>query len=266
MINLNADVAEGYGHYRIGDDDALIPLVGSVNVACGAHGGDFRTMRHAVELAVRHGVSIGAQPGFPDLWGFGRRRLDFAAADIESFVAAQIGALQGVAALAGASVTHVKPHGALYNMAAERDDYAGAIAAAVAAVDPQLILVGQAGSAMIAAGRARGLTVAREGFVDRAYTAAGLLVARGEPGAVITDAQAAAGRAVGMVVDGHVEAIDGTSLALAVDTLCIHGDEPTAPAVATAVAAALRAAGVATAPLPELFAGTNGPGAPHTDR
>lgn len=246
-ITLNADVGEGWGLHRIGDDEALIPLMDAVNIACGAHGGDHHTMRHCVQIASAHGVAIGAHPGFADLDGFGRRRIELPADEIESLVAVQIGALQAVAALEGARLTHVKPHGALYNMAAERREVAEPIARAVAMVDRELVLVGQAGTPLIDAGIANGLHVAGEGFVDRAYTPAGLLVARSEPGAVFHDPEFAAARAVALAAGDPIATHGGTELRLAVDTLCIHGDEPTAVVVARAVAAALVAAGIVRA-------------------
>lgn len=248
-VSLNADVGESWGPHTIGDDAALIPLVDAVNIACGAHGGDQRTMRRCVQIALAHGIAIGAHPGFADLEGFGRRRVELAAAEIESLVAAQVGALQDVAAREGAQLTHVKPHGALYNMAAERRAVAESIARAVARVDAGLVLVGQAGTPMIDAGIDNGLRVAREGFVDRAYTAAGLLVARSQPGAVVHDPERAAARAVALAGGDPIDTDDGGSLVVAVDTLCIHGDEPTAVTVATAVATALTAAGITRAPL-----------------
>lgn len=254
VLNLNADVGEGYGAYDIGHDAALIPLVGAVNVACGMHGGDFRIMHEVVAAAASSGASIGAQPGFADLWGFGRRRIEMAPADVELLVAYQIGALQAVAAFSDVRVTHVKPHGALNNMAAESAGYAGAIARAIHTVDPTLIFVAQAGTEMVAAGEELGLIVAREGFVDRAYDDDGRLVGRAEPGAVISDPELAAARAVTMATQQRVVSATGTELVVDVDTLCIHGDAPAAVAVAEAVVAALLGAGVTLATLPEVIA------------
>lgn len=253
-VNLNADVGEGYGPYTIGNDDELIELVGSVNVACGMHGGDFRIMHRVVAAAASRGVSVGAQPGFDDLWGFGRRRLAMDPADVELLVGYQIGALQAIAAFSAVAVTHVKPHGALHNLAAESAEYAGAVARAIATVDANLIFVAQAGTEMVGAGDAAGLRVAREGFVDRAYTADGLLARRDQPGAVLHDPAAVAARAVAMVVERQVTTVDGTALEVDVDTLCIHGDEPSSAAVAAAVVAALGAAGVELATLPAVLA------------
>ena len=250
-INLNADVAEGFGAYDIGDDAGVMESVASANIACGFHAGDPSVMRRVVALATAKGVSIGAHPGFNDLWGFGRRRIDMRAADLENMVAYQIGALQGVAALCGATVAHLKPHGALYNMAAENADYAQAIGRAIKGVDPALVYVGLPGSQMEHAARALGLAFAGEGFCDRQYEDNGALAARGGPGAVLSDPAAAARQALDMALTGEVVARSGRRIACKVETLCVHGDEPTGAAVARAVRAALEGAGVRVVALTE---------------
>jgi 5-oxoprolinase (ATP-hydrolysing) subunit A len=242
-IDLNADVGESFGPWPMGDDERLIPLVSSVNIACGAHAGDPATIARTVRLAVAHSAAIGAHPGYPDLAGFGRRDLDMAADDLEASLIVQIGAVQAVARSQGATVRHVKPHGALYNRAARDTGLAATIATAIARLDAELVLVGLAGSALLDAGRAAGLTVYAEGFADRAYEADGSLRDRRLAGAIL-DPTAAAAQAVSIARDGVVSTGDGTSIPIEADTICIHGDGPDAVATATAVRAALAAAGV----------------------
>ena len=248
-INLNADMSEGFGAYDIGADDALLDYVTSANVACGFHGGDFRTMHRIAARAAEKGVSIGAHPGYNDLWGFGRRRIVMAPKDVELMVAYQIGALQALAAYSGIAVTHVKPHGALNNVAAEDADVAMAIGRALKAVDPSLIYVALAGSRMEQAAETLGLTLAREGFADRQYDDAGNLASRLIPGTVITDPAKAREQVLRMVQHGEIVAMSGKVIAARVDTICIHGDEPTAVAVAQAVTRGLAEAGIANVPL-----------------
>jgi UPF0271 protein len=248
-VNLNGDVGEGFGAWSMGDDEGLLDVVGSASVACGMHAGDPVVMHRVVAAAVERGVSIGAHVSFADLQGFGRRRMDVPPAEVELLVAYQVGALQAVAAHAGGAVTHVKPHGALYNMAATSPELALAIGRGVRGVDPSLVYVGLAGSDMVRAGESLGLRVAGEAFVDRAYEADGTLTPRSQPGAVLTDPAVAAARAVEMVATGSVVARDGTAVAVDFATLCIHGDEPTGVAVGHAVRAALLAAGVDLVPL-----------------
>jgi UPF0271 protein len=246
-IDLNADVGESFGPWPMGDDERLIPLVSSVNIACGAHAGDPATIARTVRLAVAHGAAIGAHPGYPDLAGFGRRDLDMAADDLDASLIVQIGAVQAVARSEGAIVRHVKPHGALYNRAARDPGLARTIATAIARLDAGLVLVGLAGSALLDAGRAAGLSVSAEGFADRAYEADGSLRDRRLAGAIL-DATAAAAQAVSIARDGVVSTGDGTSIPIEADTICIHGDGPEAIATATAVRAALTAAGVGVRP------------------
>lgn len=251
-INLNADMGEGFGAYAIGNDEALLPFVRSANVACGFHAGDPTVMHDLVTRAREHGVSIGAHPGFNDLWGFGRRRIQMAARDLEYMVAYQIGALQGLAAYAGTRVTHVKAHGSLYLMAAEDEGYAMAIGRGIKTVDASLIYVVLPESDMERAAEKLGLRAAREGFVDRLYEDDGNLTPRKVEGAVIRDPKLAAERAVRMALDQDVVSRHGKRLKRRIDTLCVHGDEAGAVAVAGAVRDALTAAGVAVVPLPEM--------------
>ena len=244
-IDLNCDLGESFGAYSIGADEAIMPYITSANIACGAHAGDPLVMQRTVELSHAHGVAIGAHPGLPDLAGFGRRAMALAPGDAYALIVYQVGALMGFAAAAGARVRHVKPHGALYNMAAGRPDLADEIARAVHDIDDGLVLVGLAGSELVRAGSAAGLAVAREAFVDRGYHADGTLVARGNRGALIHDPEAAVRRALGIVMDQRVTTVDGAELTVEADTLCIHGDSETAPLIARAVHDALVDAGVA---------------------
>lgn len=255
MVNMNADMGEGYGAYDIGNDDAILKIIRSASIACGFHAGDPVTMRHVVQRAKEEGVSIGAHPGFNDLWGFGRRRIDMKPEHLEYLIAYQIGALQGMAAYVGEKVTHVKPHGALNNMAAENADYAMAIGRAIKAVDRDIIYVTNVGSEMEKAGRKLGLKVAREGYCDRLYDDDGSLTSRKVPGAVIHDPAVAAQHVVRMVVDGEIISRNGKRIERRVDTLCVHGDEPTAITLARTVREALEAAGVKIVRLPEMKLG-----------
>jgi len=252
QINLNADMGEGFGAYDIGNDEAMLKIIRSASIACGLHAGDPLTMHRNVLRAKEEGVSIGAHPGFNDLWGFGRRRIEMKPDQLEYLVAYQIGALQAMAAYVGERVTHVKPHGALNNMAAVDAEYAIAIGRAIKAVDREIVYVALAGSEMERAGRSLGLRVAREGFCDRLYDDDGNLTSRSIPGAVIKDPAVAAKRVVDMVRNGEIVSRNGKRIACKIDTLCVHGDEPTAVAVARAVRAGLEAAGVAIVPLTEM--------------
>jgi len=252
QINLNADMGEGFGAYDIGNDEAMLKIIRSASIACGLHAGDPLTMHRNVLRAKEEGVSIGAHPGFNDLWGFGRRRIEMKPDQLEYLVAYQIGALQAMAAYVGERVTHVKPHGALNNMAAVDAEYAIAIGRAIKAVDREIVYVALAGSEMERAGRSLGLRVAREGFCDRLYDDDGNLTSRSIPGAVIKDPAVAAKRVVDMVRNGEIVSRNGKRIACKIDTLCVHGDEPTAVDVARAVRAGLEAAGVAIVPLTEM--------------
>jgi UPF0271 protein len=244
-IDLNADVGEGFGAWSMGAGEALFEYVTSANVACGFHAGDPSVIDRTVASAVRAGVAVGAHPGYCDLRGFGRREMQVPAADVEADVVYQVGALFAFAHAHGAPLTHVKPHGALYNQAADDGELAQAIARGVARVDRALVLVGLAGSlAMREAAAAAGLRFAAEAFVDRAYDARGRLVPRSRPGAVIGDPAAAAAAALRLARDRTVVAIDGRELAVEADTLCLHGDNPRALDVARAVREALQGAGL----------------------
>ncbi len=246
-IDLNSDVGESYGEWTVGEDETLIPLVTSVNVACGFHAGDPVVMERSVELAHRAGVAIGAHPGYPDLAGFGRRALDMRPDELEAAVLYQVGALAGICRAAGTALRHVKPHGALYNRAARDPSVAERIVRGVARFANELALIGPPGSQLLAAARATGLRAVAEGFADRAYEADGSLRSRQLPGALLAPA-AAASQAVSIVRDGRVLAVDGTLVPLEVDTLCVHGDSPNAAAIARAVRDALEAAGAEIRP------------------
>jgi UPF0271 protein len=251
-INLNADIAEGWGAYEIGNDAALMDIIKSANVACGFHGGDANTMHRLVMLARERGVSIGAHPGFNDLWGFGRRPIRMNAEELEYMIAYQIGALQGIAAYGGIPVTHVKAHGALSNMAAVDESYAMAIGRAIKTVDPALIYIALPGSEMHRAGERLGLKVGREGYCDRRYADDGTLAPRAIPGSVLKDAGEACEQTLRMVLQGEVVSVSGKTVKVEVDTLCVHGDEATGVIVAAEVRRALEASGVRVVPLPEI--------------
>lgn len=252
-INLNGDMGESFGRYRIGDDETLIELVRSASIACGFHAGDPTVMAHSVMLAKQYGVSVGAHPSFPDLQGFGRRAMRMRSSEIEAMVAYQIGALQAIAATHGVKVTHVKPHGALNNIAHDDADCAGAIARAIRAVDRDLIFVANALSQMVEAGEAQGLRVAHEAYADRTYDEQGRLTSRLLEGALITDPQAAVEQVLGFLDAGALISASGRKLPTRIDTVCAHGDEPTGVAVMRAVRHALEARGVAILTLPELL-------------
>jgi UPF0271 protein len=243
QIDLNADVGERFGAWGMGEDERLIPLVSSVNIACGLHAGDPRTIEATVALATAAGVAVGAHPGYPDLEGFGRRAMDLSPAEIEASIVYQVGAVATFAAAAGSPLRHVKPHGALYNRAAVDRLAADAIAAGVRRCGEHLVLVGLAGSALLEAGRAAGLAVAAEAFADRAYEPDGTLRSRRHADSLLADPDAAAAQAVAIARDGRVRAVDGSSLAIAADTICVHGDALGAAARAHGVRAALEAAG-----------------------
>lgn len=242
-IDLNSDLGEAYGPWSMGDDEAMMDIVTSVNVACGGHAGDPSTMALTVRAAAERGLGIGAHPGFPDREGFGRRVIPMSTAEVERLVAAQVGALAGIAALEGASLGHVKAHGALANLAAREDEVADAVARATATVDDRLVLLAIAGTALERAADRAGLAVAREGFADRAYTPDGQLAPRSEPGAVLDDAEEAAGRAVAMAEGRGLPLLNGDWLAQEVDSVCVHGDTPGAVAMARRTRTALQDAG-----------------------
>ncbi|HEY8994786.1 MAG TPA: 5-oxoprolinase subunit PxpA, partial [Lacunisphaera sp.] len=237
--DLNCDLGEGAGH-----DAELMPLISSANIACGAHAGDEATMRATVKLALKHGVLIGAHPGFPDRENFGRKELAASAHEIHGWVLAQTQRLLGIAGDCGARVRHVKPHGALYNLAARDAGVAQAVAEAVYEADPRLLLIGLAGSRLIDAGATCGLNTMNEVFADRTYQPDGSLTPRARPDAVIRDEAAAVAQVLRMIREGRVIATDGSEVEIKPDTICLHGDGPRAMAFAQAVNMALRAANV----------------------
>jgi UPF0271 protein len=248
VVDLNADLGESYGAWRLGDDEALLSVVTSANIACGFHAGDPLTIRQACAAAVARGVAIGAQVSYHDLAGFGRREMTVPAAELTAEVLYQIAALDGIARAEGGRVSYVKPHGALYNRAVWDATQAGAIIAAIRACNPALPLLTLPGSVAAIEASAAGLTVVAEAFADRAYRDDGSLVPRSEPGAVLTDPEIVAARAVAMAVDGTVPTVSGAALEISPRSICVHGDTPGAVALASAVRAALERAGVALAP------------------
>jgi UPF0271 protein len=253
-VNVNADVGESFGHYPLGNDGQLIPLIGSASIACGMHAGDPTTMARTVRIAVASSVSIGAHPGFDDRWGFGRRRIEMDTGDLEHLVAYQIGALSALAAANGGLVTHVKPHGALNNMAMHDRSYADAIVRAVHSVDAGMIFVANVGTHLVDAAQQIGLRIAHEFYADRKYNDDGHIISRKYEHAVIRDPQTAAEQTRRAVCDGVVISVSGREIPVNVDSICIHGDEPTAVPVARAVRATLAEEGVELVPLPALFA------------
>jgi UPF0271 protein len=243
-IDLNSDLGESFGAYKIGYDDQLFPMLSSANVACGFHGGDPRTLERTIAACKANNVAVGAHPGFPDLVGFGRRPINCTPDEIRTDTLYQLGALDAFCRAAGIRMQHVKPHGALTNMAQHDGTIASAIVAAVKAYNPALLLFAMPGSELLTAARAAGLPVAREAFADRAYNADGSLVNRRIPGAMITDPALAAQRMVRLVTDGRIAAIDGTDIELQADTICTHSDTTGAVEIVQAVQEALLSAGV----------------------
>lgn len=243
MIDLNADLGESLGHWRLGDDEALLELITSANVACGFHAGDPVTIARTVRAAVERGVRVGAQVSYPDLVGFGRRRMDVSSEQLAADVLYQIGAVDAFCRANGASVAYVKPHGALYNRIVDDEEQAMAVVDALVQWGG-LPLMTMAGSTAAGVAESRGLRVVAEAFADRAYTDAGRLVDRSIAGSVLTDADAVASRVVEMATKGTVTTIVGTSIPLTVESVCVHGDTPGAVAIARAVRAALAEAGV----------------------
>lgn len=247
-IDLNSDLGESYGAWRMGDDAAMLEVVSSANVACGFHAGDPAGILRTVKTAAQSGVAIGAHVSYPDLAGFGRRDMDIAPADLTADVVYQIGALSGLAAAVGSKVRYVKPHGALYNRIAVDAVQGAAVIAALKSVDPTLVLMGLAGAPILDQARAAGLAVVAEAYADRAYTPAGHLVPRRETGALLHDASLIAARMVRLATEGVVEAIDGSVIRIDAQSICVHGDSPGAVAIAREVRGRLEAAGIAVAP------------------
>ncbi len=255
-IDLNSDVGESFGIYKLGLDEEVIPLISSANIGCGFHAGDPSVMKETLSLANRHGVALGAHPGFPDLVGFGRRYMDATLEEIKDYVTYQVGALQAFAVRQGKRLQHVKPHGALYNMAVGNVDVWDAVAEVIAGLDERLILVALAGpnrSEIEAIGKRHSIRIAFEFFADRAYNPDGSLVSRREPGAVLHDSRAVSERVVKMVAEGKVAAIDGTEIEPKSHTICVHGDNPEAVALVRDVRNALNAAGIDIAPMGEFI-------------
>jgi UPF0271 protein len=247
-MDLNADLGEGFGPWPMGDDDALLGVVTSANVACGFHAGDPSTMRSVCATAAGRGVAVGAQVAYRDLAGFGRRYIAYEPAELTADVLYQLAALDGIARVAGTAVTYVKPHGALYHAAARDPVQAGAVLAAVQEYDRSLAVLSLPGSALFTAAERAGLTAVPEAFLDRAYTPDGGLVPRGQPGAVLHDPAAVGARAVRLATDGEVVAVDGSVIQVSARSLCVHGDTPSAVALAQRVRTELVAAGVRLTP------------------
>lgn len=251
-IDLNCDMGESFGPYTLGRDSEIIASVSSANIACGFHAGDPQVMAKTVRLARDHGVAIGAHPGFPDLLGFGRRNMVCSLDEIDSYLTYQVGALHAFCVANACRLRHVKPHGALYNMAVGNEDLVRAMARAIGRIDRTLILVLLAtgdNTRMAAIAREEGIAAVFEAFPDRAYTPAGALASRSQPGAVIHDPEEAAARAVRMVTEGVVRAVDGTQVPLAAQTLCVHGDNPTGVLLAATIRRRLESVGIAIRPV-----------------
>lgn len=248
-IDLNVDCGESFGAWSLGDDEGVLPHVTSANVACGGHAGDPQVMRRTIRRCKDLGVAVGAHPGYPDLQGFGRRMLPMPPAELEAAILAQIGALYAIARAEGVELRHVKAHGALYNVAAVTPAVAEAVARAVAAFSRDLVLVGLAGSLLVAAGEAAGLPVAREAFADRGYAADGTLVPRGSPGDLILDPEANLAQALRITAESYALSPTGARVSIQADTLCLHGDTPGAAARAAHLRRGLDAAGVQVRPL-----------------
>jgi 5-oxoprolinase (ATP-hydrolysing) subunit A len=244
IVDLNADLGEGFGAWQLGDDEAMLNVVTSANVACGFHAGDPALLLRTCRAASDRGVRIGAQVSYRDLAGFGRRFIDATPEDLTADVIYQIGALQSIAHAAGSVVSYVKPHGALYNTIVTNYDQARAVAAAVHAVDPNLPVLGLSGSVFFAEAHELGLRTVAEAFADRAYRADGQLVSRRERNAVLHDVAEIASRVSSMVTSGRVDAVDGSTIPITVESVCVHGDSPGAVQIANAVRDRLVAEGV----------------------
>ncbi|TWG08026.1 LamB/YcsF family protein [Saccharopolyspora dendranthemae] len=247
-MDLNADLAEGFGRWELGDDEALLGVVTSANVACGFHAGDSVVIREAVTRAAEGDVAVGAQVGYRDLAGFGRRFIDVPPRELTDDVIYQIGALAGFARVSGTEVTYVKPHGALYNAIVHHAEQAAAVVEAVRSYDPAMAVLGLPGSQWLAQAEQAGLRTFREAFADRAYTPEGTLVSRREPGAVLHDPEEIAQRCLALAAGEPIRAVDGTAIEVRADSICVHGDSPGAVAIAQAVRSRLGEAGVQLRP------------------
>ncbi|TAM89242.1 MAG: LamB/YcsF family protein [Candidimonas sp.] len=243
-IDLNCDMGESYGVWKLGHDEAVLPFVTSANIACGFHAGDPATMRKTIHAAIEHQVALGAHPGLPDLVGFGRRDMNITPQNAYDIAVVQVGALAGVAASQGARLNHVKAHGSLYNMAARDKELAHALAQAVHDVDRDLIFYGLASSVLVRAAEEVGLRVAQEVFADRTYQSDGSLTPRSRPEAMIVDSQVSIDQVLRMVCEGKVRSVQGSDVSVRADTLCIHGDQPGAVLFAKAIRAALQVEGI----------------------
>ncbi len=251
-IDLNCDLGESFGAYKLGLDDQVLPYISSANVACGFHASDPVVMDKTVALAKDAGVAVGAHPGYPDLQGFGRRNMTIPPREVKAMVMYQIGALQAFCTAHGLKLQHVKPHGALYNMAGKDEALAMAVCEAIQAVDDSLILLGLSGSKMLEAADKIGLRSAREVFADRAYEEDGSLVARTKPGAMITDEDEAVARVIRMIREGRVTAVTGKDIPIRADSVCVHGDSPKALAFVQKIRAALTAEQIQIVPLRDI--------------
>lgn len=252
-IDLNCDLGESFGNYTCGMDEEIIPFITSANVACGFHASDPVVMQKTVKAAKANHVRVGAHPGFPDLGGFGRRNMALSPAEVTAIIVYQIGALTAFCTANGIEMQHVKPHGALYNMAVKDAHLANAICEGIASVNPALILLGPAGSELEKAARETALPYAREFFADRAYEEDGTLVPRSRPGAVLSDKEAAVRRVIRMIKDGCVTAVTGKEIAAEADSICVHGDNPSALLFTQSIHAALLDAGITPAPMSKLL-------------
>ena len=251
-VDLNCDMGESFGNYTCGSDDEVVPFITSANVACGFHASDPLVMQKTVAMCKKNNVSVGAHPGFPDLVGFGRRKMQVSPAELKAMVMYQIGALQAFCLANGAVLAHVKPHGAMYNMAGKDEKMAMAICEGIYAVNPQLILLGLAGSKLLTAAKKTGLRIAQEVFADRAYEEDGSLVARNKAGAMITDESEAIARVINMVKLQRVQAITGKEIAVKADSICLHGDSPQAVLFAQKIRSALQDEGIQVVPMHEF--------------
>lgn len=254
-VDLNADMGESYGALKVGSDEELVRMVSSASLACGFHGGDPLTIVRAIEMCRTNGVDVGAHPSFPDREGFGRKEMEMPEKELEASILYQVSALKGVSESLGVRLQHVKPHGALYNMAWNREDYARAIVEAVSSISRDLILVVPPNSVVERMARSGGLAVAKEGFPERGYLDDGRLAPRGTEGALITDPKAAAERAASMATQGRVLSTTGREVEMEVDTLCVHSDTPGAPAIAREIRRRLKEEGVEVLSLRSLLGG-----------
>lgn len=254
IVDLNSDLGESFGAYKIGMDEEIVPLVSSANVACGFHAGDPATMARTAELCKNNSTAIGAHPGFKDLEGFGRRNMNVSPADVKNMIIYQVGALDGFCRTKGIKMQHVKPHGALYNMAAKDPALAKAICEGIYEYDKSLVLLGLAGSEMINQAKAMGLPYAAEVFADRAYEDDGTLVARTKPGAMIKDEDEAVKRVIKMIKTHTVESISGKTIEICPDSVCVHGDSEKALLFVKKIKAAMEAEGIEIKPVSKVIA------------